>query len=110
MCYLEHISQKFKIKGIDIRARSSDRYINATKVCNSLGKPFNKWYRLKHVKKYFTNIDKMLGKAESLKIDYKQSWIHPYLIYELIFWLTKDINLSVEIYMSFNSIESIICI
>jgi len=92
--------------GARIRQRS-DGYLNATDMCQSVGKLFGDYKRLKSTKEYFTAFSSDMGIPISKVIQVVRgvtkdrtaqeqgTWIHPYASIHLAIWCSPDFSVMV---------------
>lgn len=86
---------------IVIQSREFDSYVNATQMCDAVGKKFNNWYNLKSTKELIKALENDLSKSlnavitafKNPLVDSKRgrysegTWIHPDLAVPLAQWL-----------------------
>lgn len=88
------------LNDVEIIARQSDKYINATQLCKAGNKRFTKWYGLKRTKDFLNELTSVVPNGTTL-IEINQggenqwTWIHPKVAISLATWCSPKFEVIV---------------
>jgi hypothetical protein len=91
------------IGGKSIRARESDRYVNATELCKAAGKKWSHYYENKGTKEFIQALEGSTGIPANLLIqsrvngpnEDRGTWIHPRVVINFAQWASPEFAVAV---------------